>query len=93
MINTRYNVHEKELYNRLVRIESKLVRGFEELGINIEKKRIDVKGAYFCLCWNALVVAKALKKQLPHNLHARLLLGEHNEKTKKYIQLCSKLSD
>ena len=37
MINTRFNVHDKELYNRLVRIESKLVRGFEELGINIEK--------------------------------------------------------
>lgn len=28
---------EKELLNRLVRIESKLVRGFEELGVNIDK--------------------------------------------------------
>jgi hypothetical protein len=27
---------ERELFNRLVRIESKLVRGFEELGVNID---------------------------------------------------------
>ncbi len=29
--------YEKEVMNRLVRIESKLVRGFEELGVNIDK--------------------------------------------------------
>lgn len=28
---------EKELMNRLTRIETKLVRGFEELGVNIDK--------------------------------------------------------
>ena len=28
---------EKELINRLTRIETKLVRGFEELGVNIDK--------------------------------------------------------
>jgi hypothetical protein len=28
---------ERELMNRLIRIESKLVRGFEELGVNIDK--------------------------------------------------------
>lgn len=28
---------EREVMNRLVRIESKLVRGFEELGVNIDK--------------------------------------------------------
>lgn len=28
----------KELSNRLVRIESKLVRGFEELGVNIDSQ-------------------------------------------------------
>jgi tRNA A-37 threonylcarbamoyl transferase component Bud32 len=26
---------DKEIYNRMARIESKLVRGFEELGVNI----------------------------------------------------------
>ena len=26
---------DKEMYNRMARIESKLVRGFEELGVNI----------------------------------------------------------
>jgi len=30
---------EREATNRLIRIESKLVRGFEELGINIDKDR------------------------------------------------------
>lgn len=29
--------YEREVMNRLVRIESKLVRGFEELGVNIDK--------------------------------------------------------
>lgn len=29
--------YEKELVNRLTRIETKLVRGFEELGVNIDK--------------------------------------------------------
>lgn len=28
---------EREIMNRMVRIESKLVRGFEELGVNIDK--------------------------------------------------------
>lgn len=28
---------EREVMNRLIRIESKLMRGFEELGINIDK--------------------------------------------------------
>jgi len=28
--------NEREIMNRLVRIESKLVRGFEELGVNID---------------------------------------------------------
>lgn len=28
--------YDRELMNRLVRIESKLVRGFEELGVNID---------------------------------------------------------
>ena len=28
---------EKDLLNRLTRIETKLVRGFEELGVNIDK--------------------------------------------------------
>lgn len=28
---------DRDLMNRLVRIESKLVRGFEELGVNIDK--------------------------------------------------------
>lgn len=28
---------EREVMNRLVRVESKLVRGFEELGVNIDK--------------------------------------------------------
>jgi hypothetical protein len=28
--------NEREILNRLVRIESKLVRGFEELGVNID---------------------------------------------------------
>lgn len=28
---------ERELMNRLIRIESKLVRGFEEIGVNIDK--------------------------------------------------------
>lgn len=27
---------ERELFNRIIRIESKLVRGFEELGVNID---------------------------------------------------------
>ena len=31
------NYIEKELINRLTRIETKLVRGFEELGVNIDK--------------------------------------------------------
>jgi len=31
------NYIEKELMNRLTRIETKLVRGFEELGVNIDK--------------------------------------------------------
>ena len=31
------NYIEKELVNRLTRIETKLVRGFEELGVNIDK--------------------------------------------------------
>jgi len=30
---------EKELTSRLIRIESKLVRGFEEFGINIDKEK------------------------------------------------------
>lgn len=30
-------IKENELHKRLVRIESKLVRGFEELGVNIDK--------------------------------------------------------
>jgi hypothetical protein len=29
------NTFDKDLYNRMARIESKLVRGFEELGVNI----------------------------------------------------------
>ncbi len=29
--------YEREVMNRLVRIESKLVRGFEEFGVNIDK--------------------------------------------------------
>lgn len=28
---------EREIMNRLIRIESKLVRGFEEIGVNIDK--------------------------------------------------------
>lgn len=28
---------DREVQNRLIRIESKLVRGFEELGVNIDK--------------------------------------------------------
>jgi hypothetical protein len=28
---------ERDVMNRLIRIESKLVRGFEELGVNIDK--------------------------------------------------------
>ena len=32
-----YPKQDRELMNRLVRIESKLVRGFEELGVNIDK--------------------------------------------------------
>lgn len=28
--------YEREIMNRLVRVESKLVRGFEELGVNID---------------------------------------------------------
>lgn len=28
--------YEREVMNRLVRVESKLVRGFEELGVNID---------------------------------------------------------
>jgi len=28
---------ERDLMNRMVRVESKLVRGFEELGVNIDK--------------------------------------------------------
>lgn len=28
---------EREVMNRLIRVESKLVRGFEELGVNIDK--------------------------------------------------------
>lgn len=31
------NYIEKELMNRMTRIETKLVRGFEELGVNIDK--------------------------------------------------------
>ena len=31
------NYIDKELINRLTRIETKLVRGFEELGVNIDK--------------------------------------------------------
>ena len=31
------NYIDKELVNRLTRIETKLVRGFEELGVNIDK--------------------------------------------------------
>lgn len=69
-----------------------LVKDLYELGINIEKNEVRGDPAYFCLCWNAFVVAKALKKQLPHNLHARMILGEQNEKTKKYVQFCSKLT-
>lgn len=34
---TMYPKQDRELMNRLVRIESKLVRGFEELGVNIDK--------------------------------------------------------
>jgi len=29
---------ERELLNRVTRVESKLVRGFEELGINVDKE-------------------------------------------------------
>ena len=29
--------YEREVMSRLIRIESKLVRGFEELGVNIDK--------------------------------------------------------
>ena len=32
-------IFEREITNRLIRIESKLVRGFEELGINIDKEK------------------------------------------------------
>jgi hypothetical protein len=32
-----HNYIDKELINRLTRIETKLVRGFEELGVNIDK--------------------------------------------------------
>ena len=31
------NYVDKEIVNRLTRIETKLVRGFEELGVNIDK--------------------------------------------------------
>lgn len=32
----QYNNPERDVLNRLTRIESKLVRGFEELGVNID---------------------------------------------------------
>lgn len=36
LLMTSSNVHSKELAQRLIRLETKLVRGFEELGVNID---------------------------------------------------------
>lgn len=69
-----------------------LVGDIYELGRNIEKGTVRGRDAHECICWCALTVAKSWKKELPHNLHARMILGEQNEKTKKYVQFCSKLT-
>jgi hypothetical protein len=37
-MNTSFN-KEKDIQYRLTRIETKLVRGFEELGVNIDQDR------------------------------------------------------
>jgi len=45
---------------------------------------------YMALCWNCCDLARSIKQRLPDNLHARMVLGEQNEKTKKYVKWCEK---
>lgn len=66
----------------------KLVADIYKIGKNICENE---EQYYFSLCWCCFDLARAVKKQLPDHLHARMILGEQNEKTKKYVKFCERL--
>jgi len=71
----------------------KMVSDIYKLGKNIYNPTDDwvhQKDLYMALCWNCCDLARSIKQRLPDNLHARMVLGEQNEKTKKYVKWCEK---
>lgn len=90
-------LHWRELWDFVASINdpvlsTKLVADIYHTGKNIFAGHDEIKGTdlYYALCWCSCDLAIKLQQKLPDHLHARMVLGEQNEKTKKYIKWCEK---
>lgn len=90
-------LHWRELWDFVASVKDpilskKLVADIYHVGKNIYAGHDWTRGfdTYLALCWCSCDLAIKLQQKLPDHLHARMVLGEQNEKTKKYIKWCEK---